>query len=131
MGVFGISDGVFGISDGVFGICCRPGVAGRASEEGGWFPRRQPEPELSLLTGWLALPCYTNPPSFDPFSLFAFKIGILISLRHSQLVPISIFLTSRQEIPRGGRFMVDCAVLHLLLSTLEIPVHEGSSSCHQ
>ena len=118
------------------------GVAGRASKWGGesgraskWGSRgvsktttRAPAFPSHRLAG---LACNTNPPSFDP-SLFVFWFEFAFLLKHSQHVPISIFSTSRQEIPRGGWFMVDCALLLLLLSTLEIPVHEGSSACcHQ
>ena len=115
------------------GLSDMKGVAGRASEdEGGFQDDNQSASFPFSLAGW---PCLQYKPSIIIWSiLVCILICILISLRHSQLLPISIFSTSRQEIPRGGWFMVDCALLLLLLSTLEIPVHEGSSPsacCHQ
>ena len=53
-----------GLSD-VKGVAVRASeegkVGGQVSEDRGWFPRRQPERQLSLLAGWLA--CLLYKPS--------------------------------------------------------------------
>ena len=123
-----------GLSD-VKGVAVRAskwgGESGRASKWGSRVVSKTTTRAPAFPSRWLAVAGLLYKPSIIWSILVCVQICILISLRHSQLVPISIFLSSRQEIPRGLWFMVDCALLLLLLSTLEIPGHEGSSSCHQ